>query len=83
MERDGIIIIERRECRDDWFTFDRGSLDTMNTIGESEYDCRRAELKQLDEPDGWDPFVVVLVTVGVVILVGGGAFVAGYAIGAK
>ena len=78
-----MIITEQRECKDGWYTFDRPSLDIMLTITQSERDCRKGEVKRLDAPDGWSPLVVVLVTTGIVVLVGGAAFGVGYAVGAR
>ena len=70
-------------CEAGSFMFDRTSLDRMITIAKSEEDCRRGELKRLDEPEGWDPLSVVLVAGGVVVVMGGVAFLAGYLVGAK
>lgn len=68
-------------CEEGWFKFNRDSLDRMLTIAQSEDDCRKAEMRRLDEPDGWDPLTVVLVAGGVTIVIGGAAFLVGYLVG--
>jgi len=83
VEREGGLVVERRECREGWFTFDRPSHNIMLTIAKSEYDCRRGEVKRLNEPEGWDPLSVILVAGGTVIVIGGVAFLAGYLVGVK
>ena len=83
VERDEGIVTERRECKDGWFTFDRPSHNIMLTITKSEEDCRRGELKRLEEPEGWDPLTVIIVAGGTVIVVGGVAFLVGYFVGLK
>ena len=85
----------RKKCRDmmdagmeeerpDVFMFDRTSLDRMLTISGSEEDCRKdlAECRKVVSNEyGWDPLAVILVAGGMVIVVGGVAFLAGYFVG--
>lgn len=83
VERIGGLVVGREECREGWFTLDRASLDRMLTITQSERDCRAGEARRLEEPEGWNPFTVVLVAGGIVVTVGVGAFVVGYAVGTR
>jgi len=64
-------------CLPGRFSMSRQALDRMLAVAESERRCREA-LQQVPESDGWAPWIVLVVGGVAVLVVGTGAFVAGY-----